>query len=342
MSLRNVLFGGDSAPKLFQRADFESPYRIKTNNEFIMGKENPIIKLETESEILLKQEFQPDKIINTIETKTIKGNTEHEQMKPHLEQMIRLADISEKVVVERDVNGKIKSVLNTQTLYADWEKWKETKIQTAFSSEKDRQKFIQTYEKGLENMVEGLKKSFQHIVLLPEIYHFKNYISTQYPDKTSKTKLTSKLVPDMVIEYYMKATKIESFQDSGVSIKSEVTNETEMVNDHIAPMYNRHQEYTLKDYLFEITTNYSFEKSTAKIKRANFLLREKIHSNLQYTLAIEIEEIVAEKTTIPTKESQRKPENQESRKSFLADEQENKKNPKNKGFFLDEKETDIK
>jgi hypothetical protein len=291
MSILNALFKEDNSSKLISPSNFETTYIVTTKNEFKMGIENPVIKLETESEVFFKQLVEDNIVTNTIETKNIKGHTDSDKMKPNLDQMLLLADISKRIVIKRDSKGKMKSVANMNTLKKDWQLWKETKLQIAFPDIKQQTAFIKNYENGLDKMDDGIKKSFQYLVLMPEIYDFKNYISNQNPDTTSNMEMVSKLVANMVIKYNLALVKMKAGNETILNLKSDVLNKGDMKDLYLAPLYNNHKEFSISNYMFKITIDYTLDKVTSKIINANFLLLEQMHDNLQYKLEINVKEV---------------------------------------------------
>jgi hypothetical protein len=288
MSMANTFSDENTISKLILPSNFETHYIVNTKNEYKMGIQNPVLKLETTSEILFIQEVKEKSILNTIETLSIKGNTDNDNMKPGLDQMLLLADISKQIVIKRDSNGKMKSLVNLEKLKYDWEEWKKTKLQKAFPELKHQEVFAKNYENGLDKMNEGIKKSFQYQVLLPEIYNLNN----QNIDSTSETEIVSKLIAEMVIRYKLIWVKKEiDFTTIAISLKSIVTNKDDLKNNYARPLYEKHPKFSISDYRFKIIIDYTFDKVTFKMLNAHFSFLEQIHDNLQYKLEIDLKEV---------------------------------------------------
>ncbi len=277
-----------SDEKKILSSSFQNHYIVKTKNEFKMGIQNPVLKLETTSKIFLNQEVKKDSIINTIKTMSIEGHTDNDNMKAGLDQMLLLADISEQIVIKRDSNGKMKSLINLETLKLDWDEWKKHKLNLFFIDKKQQEIFVKNYENGLDKMNDGIKKSFQYQVLMPEIYNLDN----KKINNTSETEIVSKLIADMVIKYNLTWVQKEVDHKTIVlSLKSIVTNKEDLKNNYAIPLYEKHPEFSVSDYRFKIIVNYTFDKLTFKMLKADFSLIEQIHDNLQYKLNIDVNEI---------------------------------------------------
>jgi hypothetical protein len=289
MGLFNRFFEKEMKSTLFSMHSFESVYVVKTRNEFLMGKENPVIKLETEAEINFKQEEQSSKIVNSITITSIKGHTDSKTMQPHLQQALAMADISKNVLLERDRRGKLRSFLNLPGLKEDWMEWKEKKMEKIIAGKEAQERFIRTYEMGLGKMNESLKSNLQYLMLMPEIYHFKTGVD-YHLNKTSQMGTHSKLLPDFNIRYYLKQVEVQDGLAGSVAIASEIVNRATMEN-YLKPFYDQQQVYKLNEYEFKINMQYVFQNSTSKIKTAIFSLFEKIHDHLYYKLEIEVIEL---------------------------------------------------
>jgi hypothetical protein len=314
MGLFNNLFGEDKSTRLFQLQDFEGQYLLNVNNEFIMGKENPAISLQTESQLSLTQNITETGISNTLTTNSITGKTDNETMQPHLKQALLLGGISKTIACARNEKGKITAITNKEQLQQDWLLWKETTLPTLYPDAAEQAIFAANYEKGLELMEESLPNNLHYFLLLPDIYHIKNHVTQNSSNATSERIIPSKLIDGMQIRYRFVTTAVEYDERSVIHLSAEIRNEGEMQQQYLKKLYKAQSEFSLSDYAFTIEIDYLVESHSGKTLSGNLFLKEKMHDHLQYILHIQLAEGVHASADAPPPQA-RKP-----RRSFLADE----------------------
>lgn len=309
MSFLNNLFGKDEKTVFFQLGNFESNYELLVNNEFIMGIENPVISLSTLSNLFLSQVVTKTNISSHIVTKSIVGNTDNQAMKEHLQQALLLGGISKKISFTRDFKGKIIGIINKQELNNEWYLWKKNVLPEIYNTKDEQEKFSLNYEKGLELLENNIHHNLHHFILLPDIYHIKNYVSSAANNATGERVVQSKLIKGMIIRYKFVVTFVGIAGTSQVKLKAEVMNTAEIENNFLKKLYKAQSKFTLADYDFSIDVDYLLNANTGKIISGNLILKEKMHENLQYTLNIQAKEIEPKTSSsieIDTKKPKRK------------------------------------
>lgn len=287
MSISNFLFG-ENIP-LLRLEKFSQEYILNVENTFLMGKENPAISLKTSSDIIIEQEKRGHDINTTIKLQEITGDTEDHVMKPFLLQSIALADISRTIQLKRDTSGKILSVENKADLWKNWEEWKESKLANTFPEEKDQNKLITNYEKGLKNFDVELKKNLQYILLLPEVYNLIFPPNEYYSFLFSPSTIHSRLIDGVEYNYQLKLVKLEEENNNlFVEFHSILNNQDELMKDHIKKLYEKEKYFSIDQFEFSIKIKYNFEKSTAKILNAELHFVEKMHEHLAYRIDMEL------------------------------------------------------
>jgi hypothetical protein len=314
MGLFNNLFGEDEKNKLFQLSNFEGNYLVSVNNEFIMGRDNPAISLQTTSQISLAQKIEESVIRTAITTQTITGSTESDTMKPHLQQALLLGGISKTIDFIRNEKGKITCIANKKQLESEWLLWKETTLPQLYPDKTEQVKFAENYEKGLELMGESIPDNLHHFMLQPDIYHVRNHVSQSRSNASSTRLLPSKLIAGMVIKYHFVTTEVEYGDQSVIRLKAEIQNEGEMLQKFLKKLYKAQSEFNQAEYAFTIDVDYLMESNSGKIISGNLFLKEKMHNHLQYILHIQVKEI-KEENPAPQHTATRKP-----RRNLLADE----------------------
>lgn len=287
MSISNFLFG-ENIP-LFQLEKFSQEYSLKVENTFVMGKENKPISLKTSSDIIIEQEKRDHDINTTIKLQEITGDTDDTLMKPFLLQSLTLADISRNIQLKRNLSGKILSIENKPDLWKNWEEWKENKLANAFPEEKDQNKLITNYEKGLKNFDVELKKNLQYILLLPEVYNLIFPPNEYYSFLFSPSNIHSRLIDGVEYHYQLKLVKLEEENDNlFVEFHSVLNNQDELMKSHIKKLYEKEKDFSIDQFEFSIKTKYNFEKSTAKILNAELHFVEKMHEDLAYLIDMDL------------------------------------------------------
>ncbi|MDR6369782.1 hypothetical protein J2795_001675 [Chryseobacterium bernardetii] len=287
MSISNFLFG-ENIP-LFQLEKFSQEYTLKVENTFIMGEENKPISLKTSSDIIIEQEKRDHNINTTIKLQEITGDTDDTLMKPFLLQSLALADISRNIQLKRNLSGKILSIENKPDLWKSWEEWKENKLASAFPEEKDQNKLITNYEKGLKNFDVELKKNLQYILLLPEVYNLIFPPNEYYSFLFSLSNIHSRLIDGVEYHYQLKLVKLEEENNNlFVEFHSVLNNHDELMKSHIKKLYEKEEDFSVDEFEFSIKTKYNFEKSTAKILNAELYFVEKMHEHLAYFIDMDL------------------------------------------------------
>lgn len=287
MSISNFLFG-ENIP-LFQLEKFSQEYTLKVENTFVMGKENKPISLKTSSDIIIEQEKRDHDINNTIKLQEITGDTDDTLMKPFLLQSLTLADISRNIQLKRNLSGKILSIENKPDLWKNWEEWKENKLASAFPEEKDQNKLITNYEKGLKNFDVELKKNLQYILLLPEVYNLIFPPNEYYSFLFSPSNIHSRMIDGVEYHYQLKLVKLEEENDNlFAEFHSVLNNQDELMKSHIKKLYEKEKDFSTDQFEFSIKTKYNFEKSTAKILNAELHFVEKMHEHLAYLMDMDL------------------------------------------------------
>ncbi len=291
MSFLNNLFGSDEKSTFFQLENFETNYELLVNNEFIMGKDNPPISLSTLSNISLSQVVCKTNINSNIVTESIVGNTDNHTMKAHLQQALLLGGISKKINFTRDFKGKIIGIINKQELNNEWYLWKKNVLPEIYNTKDEQEKFSLNYEKGLGLLENNIHHNLHHFILLPDIYHIKNYVSSAANNATSERVVQSKLIKGMIIRYKFVVTFVSIAEAAQVRLRAEVLNTAEIENNFLKKLYKLKNEFTLEDYDFSIDVDYLMNAKTGKIIYGNLILKEKMHEKLQYILNIQAKEI---------------------------------------------------
>jgi len=290
MSVLKFLFG-ENTP-LLSVDKFSQDYNLRVKNEFIMGKENLPISLTTLSDITIDQEKKENAILNSIYLKSITGNTDNEAMKPFLEQSLALSEISPAIHIKRNLQGKIISIEQKEKLTADWELWKEKRLKSVFTEEKEQIRFISNYTNGLKNFDQNFKRNLQYILLLPEIYSVIFPPNKHFTFLYSHSQLNSRLVEGMEYQYQMKLVKLDEENDIlSLELHATLNNKEELNRRFLNKIYAAHPEFSLTNFGFTIEIKYVFQKSTSKIISAKLDFSEKLHDHLSYSICMNMHEL---------------------------------------------------
>ena len=100
--------------------NFNADYILHNQSIFKMGAENPQLKMTGMTYLSLHQEVEKDKIYNTISTHSQTLETDNSDLKPAIEELNYIANISKKISLTRNSSEKITSV-NKKSLNEDWE-----------------------------------------------------------------------------------------------------------------------------------------------------------------------------------------------------------------------------
>lgn len=313
MGLFDIFSKEEKGAKLLQLNDFLANYQLVASNEFIMGKENPVLSITTESHIGLHQTVHETGIQTAVTLLSITGNTDDKVLQPQLKQMLALAEISKHLVFDRNTNGKMQRITNMEEVHSAWQDWKQAKLAELFPLENDQSKFVENFEKGLLRMDESILNNLNYFILLPDIYHIKKFISLS--NAGADLWLSSRLIADMPIRCRMVPVEITEVGDSAlVKLKSEIQNSHEIQKQHLKAYYKQQTDFNINDYSFTIDLDYEINSTDGKIVTGNLFLKEKMHDHLQYILNIRITAL--EDNAATDKQSSV----QKGQRRFLADE----------------------
>ncbi len=284
--LSDLLFG--KSQYLLYAGSFSEDYNLRVTNSFKMGKENPIISLETISDLVLKQEVKNDRIFNTIELKTIKGITESDQMRPHLEQSLLLADITKVIEVQRNTRGKVTAVTNMDSLWEDWKKWQKTHLLELIPEDRNRKRFIENYERGLKDFDYSFRNNLQYLLLLPEIYEITSPPIPYYNYNTSVHSFISRMLGAELKYFY--TMELSTLKQEGEVMDMGLTIVLDEKSEHIKILkpYYEQMGVDLTNFRFALEISYLLEKSTSKIMSAKLNLIEHLHQDMFYQIEMEL------------------------------------------------------
>lgn len=268
---------------------FNADYILLNQSVFKMGTENPELKITGTTHLSLYQDIIKNKIHNTIVTHSQTLETDSNDLKPAINEINYIADISKKINLTRDTSGKISSV-DKKTLEMDWELWKKNKMQNLIPEEYKQKKFIKKYESGLNYFEQGLQNSLSHTLLLPQIYDAL-YQTNRYQQPTTDTiTQASKLIDDLNIEYCFYPFYIKEEDNLLIMcFKTRIKN-TNKILEKILPLYKQNKDFSIENYYFKITTKYFLDPTNYKINYAELNLTEKMHDSLSYAVTITISE----------------------------------------------------
>lgn len=267
--------------------NFNADYILHNQSIFKMGAENPELKITGSTVLSLHQEVIKNKIYNTITTHSQTLETENSDLKPAIEELNYIANISKRINLTRNTSGKISSV-DTKVLQNDWEFWKKNKIQNLIPQEYKQIKFIKKYETGLRYFEQGLQNSLSHTLLLPQIYDVL-YQTNRFTKPTSATITQgSKLIDDLNIEYCFYPFFIKQEENLLIMcFETKISNQNQIL-EKILPLYKQNKNFTIENFDFKITTKYFLNPTNYKIIYAELHLTEKMHHNLSYATSISL------------------------------------------------------
>jgi hypothetical protein len=269
--------------------NFNADYIMHNQSIFKMGAENPQLKMTGMTYLSLHQEVEKDKIYNTISTHSQTLETDNSDLKPAIEELNYIANISKKINLTRNTSGKISNV-DKKSLTEDWELWKKNKMQNLIPEEHKQRKFIKKYEAGLHYFEQGLQNSLSHILLLPQIYDAL-YQTNRYQKPTTETiTQASKLIDNLNIEYCFYPFYIKEEDNLLIMcFETRISNQDHII-EKIEPLYRQNKDFSIENYHFKITTKYCLDPTNYKILYAELKLIEKMHDNLCYEVDINLSE----------------------------------------------------
>lgn len=269
---------------------YSKRYQLETVNLFRYGKENQPIEMKTSGIIDCTQELEGGNIYTTIELENLTGTTESKAMEAHLQQMLSLSAISKRMIFKRNLKGEVQRIVNQEELEADWQHWAQHELERTFPTVREQQKFVQTYEKGLENLAGSLRNSFQYSLLLPEFLGFWDYKSPM--DRTRSYTQHSKLLEDVEYEYQL-VTELINDEDTEFHIKLEgaIFNFDVATRQKLELVYAKTRDFTLDDFNLNLTLKYIFKKYDGSIIAAKLNYLESLHEHLNYNVMVTLSEL---------------------------------------------------
>ncbi|GHT59726.1 hypothetical protein AGMMS50239_07050 [Bacteroidia bacterium] len=282
----NFLFGKDTDIYLLNQQSFSSSYQLTTKSCFVMGKDNPPIHVSSTSTVDLKQVIDKKKIVTRVSVKNMTSETDHNNFKESLQEMQLFTEISPVIEVRRDETGIVKNISNLSEIMEDWERWKDKQLPAIVPDERKRQKVIRHYEAGLKLLEYDFNKNLQYILLLPECYKFRDYYNPQ--DFGAAKTYSSRLIEKLDIFYHLRK---KSFSDENPVVKLSLDSQSDIEEkeEQLISFYEKYMPgFSIKDYLFDIKVDYTFEKNTSEIIEAKLFFIEKLHSNFVYTIEMNL------------------------------------------------------
>ena len=269
--------------------NFNADYIMHNQSIFKMGAENPQLKMTGMTYLSLHQDVNANKIYNTISTHSQTLETDNSDLKPAIEELNYIANISKKISLTRNSSGKITSV-NKKSLNEDWEFWKKNKIQNLIPEGHKQRNFIKKYEAGLHYFEQGLQNSLSHTLLLPQIYNALYQYNTYQKPTTATITQASKLIDDLNIEYCFYPFYIKQEENLLIMcFETKISNQNQIL-EKIIPLYKQNKNFTIENFDFKIITKYFLDPTNYKIIYAELHLIEKMHNNLSYAVTINLSE----------------------------------------------------
>ena len=294
--------------------NFNADYIMHNQSIFKMGAENPQLKMKGTTNLSLEQNLVKDKIYNTIITHSQTLETENSDLKPAIDEINYIANISKKISLTRNSSGKITSV-NKKSLNEDWEFWKKNKIQNLIPEEHKQRKFIKKYEAGLHYFEQGLQNSLSHTLLLPQIYNALYQYNTYQKPTTATITQASKLIDDLNIEYCFYPFYIKQEENLLIMcFETKISNQNQIL-EKIIPLYKQNKNFTIENFDFKIITKYFLDPTNYKIIYAELKLIEKMHDKLCYEVDINLSEKAYDVETLKNRASKIVKEKKQSKET---------------------------
>ena len=268
---------------------FKANYILRNQSIFKMGAENPQLKMTGITHLSLHQEIEKDKIFNTIITHSQTLETENSDLKPAIDEINYITNISKKINLTRNNSGKIINV-DKKSLNDDWELWKKNKMQTLIPEKHKQRKFTKKYESGLHYFEQGLQNSLSHILLLPQIYDALYQTNRYQNPTTASLTQASKLIDNLNIEYCFYPFYIKQEDNLLIMCFETRISNKEHISEKLLPLYHQNKDFSIENYHFKITTKYCLDPNSYKILYAELKLIEKMHNNLCYEVDIDLSE----------------------------------------------------
>ena len=290
----DFLFGEDT-DVLMNQQNFSNRYQSTTQSNFVMGKENPPIRVASTATIDLKQTVEKKKIFTRVSFIDMTSETDHNNFKESLREAQLFTKINPIIEVLRDDRGRVKNISNLPDMWNDWERWKKKQLPIVVPDERKQQKIITNYENGLKSLEDNFEKNLQYMLLLPEYYKFKTYPDPQ--DVSSGKTYSSRFVEKLDIFYRLNKKSFSAKNNMvkltlGTRISDDVQ---KLIERQLVPFYeNNMPNFSCKDYLFDIRVEYTLDKNTSEIMDASLSFIEKLHPNFIYTMALNLIKIAKE------------------------------------------------
>lgn len=271
---------------LINLENFESSYILNIKSYTSLNKDKVPLIIERKSKIKLKQIIEGSRIINTYFLTETEENSNDENFNKFFKKLSFLSFITEELKIERSLRGQILTLLNIDQIEKKWKNWKEKKLYEFLPILKDQENFVISFEKGLLYLKDNIKNELDYILLFPEIYQFKDYISTAR-EFTSLYIFDSCLIKGAEIKYKFYISDIlqkEFSPNINIHLKSEITNKQELTI-LLKSLENKYNGIT--DYKFFEDLFYNIDKSTGKITYAKLELTENISEGHEYKYLID-------------------------------------------------------
>jgi hypothetical protein len=278
----------DTDVSLMDQQSFSGSYQLTTKSCFVMGSANPPIHLSSIADIDLTQIVKKKKISTTVSFVDMVCETDHNNFKESIQEMQLFAKINPVIEIQRDEKGKMKRITNMERIRQDWEYWKKEKLPLSIPDERKQKKIINNYENGLKLLEYQFDTNFQYNLLLPECYKFKDYVNPQ--DITSVKSYPSRFIEKLEILYYLKKRTFSVKKNIvKFTLDSRIFSQESAIKNKLISFYNKFlSDFSYLDYLFEVKTEYTFDKNTSEIMDAKLFFVERLHANFVYTLELSL------------------------------------------------------
>jgi len=290
---KNLFRREDTDVYLLSQSDFKSDYKLITESTYIMGAENPPIKMKNIADIVVEQavNIPKKKILTAVTTHNVTYETNNPAFEKGLEEAELFSDIIPRIVIERNLRGEYIKVANTEKIKSNWQHWKEHTLPTAFPELSKQKKVITNFENGLKELDEEFNNNFQYTLLLPECYKYRDFY---YPtDIGSLKKYQSHLVENLLIAYQLKKDTFQIEQDKvelhlkPVLLKSY----QDRIEDRLKSFYKSYlPDFSYTQYAFDISLKYLLDKRTSRILNAEMSFNEELHPHLKYSMNFILQE----------------------------------------------------
>jgi len=288
----NKLFSTeDTDIYLLNQSDFKSDYQLVTETVYVMGEENPPMKIKNTTEIELIQTVVPNKkkIQTSVGIKNVVNETDNPVLRDGLKESELFIEIISLVTIERNLRGEYIKIANLDEIENNWIKWKKQTLPTLIPDLSKQKKVISNFQNGLKNLNKQFNNNLQYILLLPECYKYRDYFNPK--DMGSIKEYLSRLVENLEIGYRLKkdSFKIDGNKVELVLKSTLLESQQKIIEDILISFYEKYlPDFSYKQYKFNISITYLFEKETSNILSAQMFFREELHPNLHYSIHFDL------------------------------------------------------